>query len=266
MPLKVRRDGAVLRLVLARAEKRNAFDGELLEALLAAAAEAAGDPAARAVVIEAEGPAFCAGADIAWMRRLGGLSEAENRAAAERLAGLFERLDRLPKPLVGRIQGACVGGGLGLAAVCDVAVASDAASFAAPEVRLGILPAVIGPYVLAKLGLGACRDIFLSGRRFDAAEAQRLGLVQRVAPLDRLDAEVARVLDELLAGGPAAQARIKRYLAELAGGVRRGEPLSSWTAAEIAAARAGEEGRAGLEAHLAGLPPPWARRDDGRPR
>jgi methylglutaconyl-CoA hydratase len=213
-------------------------------------------PGLRAVVLEGEGPSFCAGADIAWMRALGAADEAGNLASARRMARLFHRLDRLPLPVVGRVHGACFGGGLGLAAACDVVVAERECVFAASEVRLGILPAVVAPLLLAKIGMSRCRELFLSGRRFSAAEALEYGLVHHVVEGTQLGAAVEGVLEELLRGSPEAQAHIKAFLAELAR--RQGSAeLEEWTAGEIARARGSADGRAGLAAFLARTDPPW---------
>ncbi len=253
--LKIDLDGAVARVTLARPEVRNAFDDDLVRSLTEAATALGADDRVRAVVLAGEGKVFCAGADLRWMQRMVDYGEAENRADSEALARMFEAWDDLPRPVVGRIQGAAIGGGTGLVAVCDVAVAAGDAVFAFSEVRLGILPAVISPFVMRKIGPGAARDLFLTGDRFDAVRAREIGLVQRTVPAADLDAEVDAVVASLAAGGPAAQTRIKRLVSEIAG-----HPPSrsrELTAAAIAAARVSPEGQEGMRAFLERRSPAW---------
>ena len=175
-------DHGVLRVALNRPEVRNAFDEEVIAALTALARDAARDPTLRAIVLSGEGPAFCAGADLAWMMKSVAYSRQDNLRDAEDLARMLELLDSLPVPLIGRVHGAALGGGVGLVAVCDIVVAADDTVFAFSETKLGILPAVISPYVLAKIGASAARELFLTGARFDAARARDLGLVHRIVP------------------------------------------------------------------------------------
>ncbi|MBI4583505.1 MAG: enoyl-CoA hydratase/isomerase family protein [Planctomycetes bacterium] len=257
-PLKRWLDGEVLHLQLSRPERHNAFDEELAQALLQEAAASSSDPQARVVVLEGEGPSFCAGADVDWMLALGEGDGEENLASAKRLAQLFKALDRLTKPLVGRIHGNCLGGGVGLAAVCDIAVADSGCRFALSEVRLGILPAVIAPYVARKIGLSRARELMLTGRRFSAEEACKMGLVHHVADPSSLNGVLSKVVQDLLQGGPNAQAQVKELLREIEEGGRRGKILADWTAEEIARGRSSDEGRAGLAAFLDKAAPPWA--------
>lgn len=259
-PLKQAMDGSVLRVTLARPDRHNAFDEGLVAALSLATQTAADNEDVRILLLDGEGPSFCAGADVAWMRELGERGEKENRASARCMANLFHLLDRLPKPLVGRVHGACIGGGLGLAAVCDVVICESGTRFSAREVRLGILPAVVGPYVIRKIGASHCRELFLTGRRFTAEEALRLGLVHRVVAAEDLDATVNNVVEDLLKGGPAAQTAIKELLVELRRGGRRGEELMKWTAGRLAKVSASEEGIEGLRAFLDKRPPSWQAR------
>jgi methylglutaconyl-CoA hydratase len=258
-PLRIDRRGPVARVVLNRPAVHNAFDDVLVRSLTAAARDLGADPGVRVVVLAGEGKSFCAGADLNWMKRMVDYGPEENRRDSEALARMFEALDALPRPVVGRIHGAAIGGGTGLVAVCDVAVASSEAVFGFSEVRLGILPAVISPFVLAKIGAAAARELFLTGDRFDAARAREIGLVQRVTDPEALDAGVERIVTSLLHGGPEAQARIKRLIPEVAG--RSPADARAVTAEAIAGARAGAEGQEGMRAFLERRPPRW--REDG---
>src|SRR3954469_14678494 len=197
--LRIERDGAVLRIAMARPDRRNAFDAPLIDELAGAFADV-GD--SRAVVLSGDGPSFSAGADIEWMRSSVDLSYDENVADALRLRAMLDAIDSCSAPVVGRVQGHALGGGCGLVACCDIVVAAPTAQFAFSEVKLGIVPAVISPFALAKIGAGAARRYFVTGERFSADVALRIGLVHEVT--DDLDAGVARVVAELLANGPEA--------------------------------------------------------------
>jgi methylglutaconyl-CoA hydratase len=211
------REGPVLRLTLNRPEVRNAFDEELIAALTSAAAEAADDHTLRAVVLAGSGKTFCAGADIGWMSKAIAYTQRENLSDAEDLSRMLERLDTLALPLVGRIHGAALGGGVGLAAVCDIVIAAEDAVFALSEVKLGIVPAVVAPYVLRKIGVSAARELFLTGARFSAARAKEIGLVHEVVPVGDLDAAIGRRLTEILSAGPKAVGIAKALIREIAG-------------------------------------------------
>ena len=248
-------DGAVGRVWLNRPEQHNALAPALLAELDAALHGLAHDDAVRVVVLGGRGPSFCAGADIAAMKASGQMSFEENVAEAEKLAHLFAALGDFPKPVVGRIHGNVFGGGVGLVCGCDIPVASDDARFGITEVRLGILPAVISPYVLRRLGDRSAREYMLTGERFDAATALRIGLVSHVVPPAELDAKVEERVRELLCGAPAAQRRVKTLL-ELWGDAtweeyRAGLPR---TLAEI---RAGAEAKDGLAAFFEKRKPKW---------
>jgi enoyl-CoA hydratase/carnithine racemase len=234
--LRIEQDGGVLRVTLARPERRNAFDAALIAELTEAFADV-GD--ARAVVLAGEGQAFCAGADIEWQRSSIDLSFEENVEDAHRLYRMCETIDRCPAPVVARIQGYALGGGSGLAACADVAVAAPDAVFGFSEVKLGIIPAVISPFVLPKIGQHA-RRYFLTGERFDAQTALRMGLVHEVA--DDLDAAVGRIVDELLSSGPQAVREAKVLIRERPGGDE--------TAQIAARMRTSEEGQERLRAFL----------------
>jgi len=242
-------DAGVGRLTLNRPEVHNAFDDALIGQLTAALLSLEADWRVRVVVLAAAGKSFSAGADLAWMQRMAGYSEAENLDDARALAGLMSTLDRLAKPTVALVQGAAFGGGVGLVACCDIAIASEAASFALSEVKLGLIPAVISPYVVAAMGPGAARRFILTAERFSAQQALALGLVHEVVPADRLEETGQKVLDHLAQGGPRAQAEAKDLALSLAGRpIDRG--LVEETAERIARIRVGEEAREGLAAFL----------------
>ena len=242
--LEVERDGSVLRITLARPDRRNAFDA----ALIAELAEAFVDVGrARAVLLAGEGPSFCAGADVDWMRASAGLSFDENVADATALRRMLEAIDACPTPVVARVHGHALGGGAGLVAAADIAIAAPDTVFAFSEVKLGIIPAVISPFVLPKIGAGAARRYFVTGERFDAETALRIGLVSEIAT--ELDAAVERVLGELLSAGPHAARWAKRLVRE--------RPDGSETARWIAERRTSEEGQEGLKAFLEKRPPGW---------
>jgi methylglutaconyl-CoA hydratase len=242
--LRVERDGAILRVTMARPERRNAFDAALIAELTGAFADV-GD--ARAVVLAGEGSSFSAGADVEWMRASAALSHDENVADALRLRAMLEAIDGCPAPVIARVQGYALGGGLGLLACSDIVVCEPGAQFAFSEVKLGIVPAVISPFALAKIGPGAARRYFVTGERFGAEVALRIGLVHEVA--EDLDAAVSAVVAELSSAGPEA-ARAAKQLARPA---LSGEE----TARRIAERRTSEEGQAGLAAFLEKRPPPW---------
>jgi methylglutaconyl-CoA hydratase len=254
--LTVGRSGPVEHVALNRPEVRNALDDRLVAELAAWAAEAAGraDPP-RVVVLSGEGKAFCAGADAAWMARTADASEERNLAEALDLARLFGALDALPMPLVGRVHGAAIGGGAGLVAVCDVAVAEDRTTFGFTEVKLGIMPAVISPFVLAKIGQSAARELFLTGARFSAARAREIGLVHAVAGAGDIDPLVSTCIDEILAAAPGAVTAAKALIREVWG--RSAADVAPATARAIAARRASPEGREGLRAFLDKRKPAW---------
>jgi len=249
------REGPVLRITLHRPDVRNAFDEELISALTAAAGHAAEDETLRAVVLAGSGKTFCAGADIGWMSKAIAYSQRENLSDAEDLARMLERLDTLSVPLIGRIHGAALGGGVGLAAVCDIVIAAEDAVFALSEVKLGILPAVVAPYVLRKIGVSAAREFFLTGARFSAARAKEIGLVHEVAAAADLDTAVARRLTEILTAGPRAVALSKALIREIAAANPR--DVIGLTTSTIAAQRVSEEGQEGLRAFLEKRKPSW---------
>jgi len=235
-------------VTLHRPEVRNAFDDILVGALADAARKLAADPAVRVVVLRGAGKAFCAGADVNWMQRMVRYTEKENLHDASVMAAMFQAWSDIPKPVIGRIHGAAIGGGTGLVAVCDIAVAETETVFAFSEVRLGILPAVISPFVLARIGGSAARDLFLTGDRFTAQRALAIGLVHRLTSPAELDAKVDTVVQSVLAGGPEAQTRIKTLIPQVLAGTPA--ETRALTARTIAHARASAEGQEGLRAFL----------------
>ncbi|HEX7087663.1 MAG TPA: enoyl-CoA hydratase-related protein [Vicinamibacterales bacterium] len=253
--LDVRREGAVEYLTLNRPDVRNAFNDGMIAELTWWADAAAKDATLRAVVLAGAGPVFCAGADLEWMRRMAAYSHEQNLDDAHGMATMFMTLDRLPVPLVGRVHGAALGGGTGLVAVCDIVVAEEGVQFGFTEVKLGLIPAVIGPFVLAKIGRSAARELFLTGARFDAARAKAIGLVHAVVPSDRLDATVDEYVREVVSGAPGAIAAAKRLIADLA--KRSPSDTAAVCAEAIAERRASEEGREGIAAFLEKRTPRW---------
>lgn len=255
--VEIERDGAIARLWLARPEARNALSAALLDELALALGALAGDGAVRVVVLGGRGPDFCAGADLQEMRRHGQASASENLAGAQRLGALFAALDDFPLPVVGRVHGSALGGGSGLVAACDFAVAASSARFGFSEVRLGLVPAVIAPYVVRRIGTANARELFLTGERLDGERAARIGLVQQAVPPEELDAAVAAKVALLLEGSPAAQAAIKRLI-RMAGELPMAEARER-TPPFIAEARASPDGQEGLAAFLEKRKPRWQR-------
>jgi methylglutaconyl-CoA hydratase len=247
----------ILRVSLNRPEVRNAFDEEVIAALTAIAKDAARDPSLRALVLSGEGAAFCAGADLGWMTKAVAYSRQDNLRDAEDLARMLELLDLLPLPVIGRVHGAALGGGVGLVAVCDIVVAADDTVFAFSETKLGILPAVISPYVVAKIGASAARELFLTGARFDAQRARELGLVHQVVPFDGLDDAVNRYLREVLTAAPSAIAAAKELLREIHGS--RPAEVIGVTTSRIAEQRVSPDGQEGMRAFLEKRKPRWVR-------
>jgi len=245
----------VATVVLSRPDSHNALNVALIEELTRCFEEISDDDGVRVVVLAGEGRSFCAGADIGYMRETATFSYEENLEDARRLAMMYWTIDECPKPLVARVKGAAMGGGAGLVAVADVAVADAEARFAFSEVRLGIAPASISPFVVRKIGPSHARSLFVTGERFDAERAHEIGLVHRVVSRDGLDAAVEQKVGELLQGGPVAQATIKALLLRL----ETTEPMEApgLTARVISELRTGEEGQEGLAAFLEKREPGW---------
>jgi methylglutaconyl-CoA hydratase len=248
----------VATLTLNRPAVHNAFDERIIAELTAILSRIQLDPAVRVVVLTGSGKSFSAGGDLGWMQRMAAYSEAENYADAQALARLLRTLNELPQPTVARVNGAAFAGGLGLICCCDIAIAAAEAVFSISEVRLGLVPSTISPYVVAAIGARAARRYFLTAERFPAAEAQRIGLVHEVVPRAELDAAVARILDELLQNAAGAQARSKRLVAEVVDRPMT-DSLAALTARAIAEARASAEAREGLAAFFEKRKPAWRR-------
>jgi methylglutaconyl-CoA hydratase len=253
--LKRTDDGPVATVSLARPEARNALNAPLIAEITRCFEDLAEDERVRVVVLGGEGPSFCAGADIGYMRDTAGFSYEENLEDARRLGRMFRAVDELPKPVVARARGAAIGGGAGLVAAADLAVAEEGTRFAFSEVRLGIAPATIAPFVARKIGLSHARALFLTGERFEAGRARKLGLVHEVAEAGDLDARTEDVVSRLLQGGPAAQAAIKALLRQ----VEATEPMEALglMTGLIAELRTGVEGQEGLGAFLEEREPRW---------
>jgi methylglutaconyl-CoA hydratase len=248
-------EASVATVILARPESRNALNAALIAEIARCFDELAGDDNVRVVVLTGEGSSFCAGADIGYMRDTSRFSYEENLEDARRLAGMYRAVDELPKPVVAKVRGAAIGGGAGLVAAADVAVAGEGTRFAFSEVRLGIAPATIAPFVVRKIGLSRARALFLTGERFGTREAREFGLIHDVSPEGDLDARTEDVVSLLLQGGPAAQAAIKGLLRQVAA-TEPMEALGLMTGL-IAELRTGEEGQEGLGAFLQKREPNW---------
>ena len=252
------RDGPIERLTLNRPDVRNALNETVIEELTDWARAIGSDQRVRAVVLSGAGSVFCAGADLAWMSKMVAYTRDENVTDATAAAALFGALDTLPVPLIGRIHGAALGGGAGLAAVCDIVVAASDAVFGFTEVKLGLVPAMISPYVLPRIGQSAARELFLTGMRFDAARAKEIGLVHRVVAATEIDAQVNSYIHELLGAAPEAVKTIKALIRRVAG--RDATEVRTLTAETIADRRASAEGQEGMRAFLEKRKPAWMAR------
>ncbi|MBV8298467.1 MAG: enoyl-CoA hydratase/isomerase family protein [Candidatus Eremiobacteraeota bacterium] len=246
--LRVEREGARARVVLARPAVRNAFNAELIARLRDAFVALGTDSALRVVVLEGEGKAFCGGADVNWMRGSLALSEEENVRDAEAMSDMYRAIDRCPKPVIAKVHGAALGGGAGLCAVADAVVAERETVFGFTETKLGIIPAVISPFVLAKIGASHARRLFLSGERFDARRAAAIGLVHEVVDAGALEGTVDAIAGELESAGPQAVAAAKRLIVTVASASY--DESRAITAQAIARRRTSEEGQEGLRAFL----------------
>jgi methylglutaconyl-CoA hydratase len=243
----------ISRITISRPERKNAFDATLIADLTAAVGRV--DRSARAVVLQSEGDTFCAGADVEWMRGMADYSLDENIADSKALAGMFRSLYDLEMPLVARVQGAAIGGGAGLVAVADIAVASTEATFTFSETRLGILPAVVSPYVVRKIGPARATALFVTGSRIDAKRAHEIGLVERLVEPADLDAAIGRVVDAIISGGPKAVNAAKRLVREVE--AKRFDEIGDLTVKRIAEIRVSHEGQEGLRAFLEKRDPRW---------
>ncbi len=255
--LRLERAGAVLSVVLNRPQVHDAFDEVMIAELTAVFVAVADDDAVRVVVLRSTGKHFSAGADLNMMRRIADYSESESTADARRMENMFRVIATCPKPVVARVQGAALGGGAGLVATADIAIASTAAQFGFTEARLGIVPGVISAYVMRKVPAGQAQALFLTGARFNALRALEMGLVHEVVEPGQLDVAIDRVIDDLLACSPQAQARIKRLVPAIAH--LDVEAAADLTVEAISAARASDDGKQGMTAFLAKEKPPWSR-------
>lgn len=246
--ITARREGTVEYLTLNRPDVRNAFNEHVIEELTRWAEATAADASVRCVVLAGAGKTFSAGADVNWMSKMIVYSHEENVRDAQAMARMFSALDTLPMPLIGRIHGAALGGGSGLAAICDIVVADEGAVFGFTEVKLGILPAVVSPYVIAKVGRSAARELFLTGMRVSAQRAKEIGLVHAVVPLDALDAKVREYVGEVLSAAPEGVAAAKALIPRVWS--RSAQDAMTITAEAIAARRVSAEGQEGLKAFL----------------
>jgi methylglutaconyl-CoA hydratase len=255
--LAIERQGPIGLVTMNRPERHNAFDDELIRGLTEALRSMEAEDGIRIVVLSGAGRSFSAGADLNWMRRMAGFSKDENQRDAMGLGALMRTLAHLRKPTIARVQGAAYGGGVGLVACCDIAIAAQEATFAFSEAKLGLIPAVISPYVIAAIGERAARRYFVTAERFDAAEAWRLGLVHELATTEGdLDEKVGLVVDALLACGPAAQREAKELIRAVSGRPVTSELIQD-TAERIAKIRSSPEGREGVAAFLEKRRPAW---------
>jgi methylglutaconyl-CoA hydratase len=254
--VEIERRGAAAWLWLNRPEARNALNTALVRSLDAALAKLERDPAARVIVLAGRGPAFCAGGDLTRMERAAKLTQAQSRRDAARFARLLYRMHRSPKPLIARVHGAAFAGGMGLVAACDLVLAAEEAEFCLPEVRLGLLPAMISPYLARALGEQQLRRYMLTGERLPARAAERIGFVHACVAAAELDARIEQIAAQLAQAGPQALARAKRLLARVAHApITR--KLAAETAALLASVRASREAREGLRAFLEKRNPDW---------
>jgi methylglutaconyl-CoA hydratase len=250
-------DGPVARVWLNRPETRNAFDGLMVTELRKTLFDLGSLDQVRVVVLGGRGPSFCAGGDLQWMKAAAGFTREENLREAQALADLFFTVYNSPKPIVARVQGAALGGGSGLVAASDIPVAALGTQFGFTEVRLGIVPAVISPYVIGKIGESAVRELFLTGERFEAVRAAEIGLVRAAVPPEDLDAAVEGRVQELLQAGPRAVAEAKALIREVAW--KRVEDVQRYTVERISDLRVSAEGQEGMRAFLEKRKPNWVK-------
>ena len=254
--LSITQSGAVARITLTQPEIRKAFSDEVIAEITAAFTEVGGRADVRAVVLAAEGPAFCAGANLNWMRRMADYTRQENLADAAKLAEMLRVIYACPKPTVARVQGDVYAGGMGLVAACDMAVAVDTAGFCLSEVKIGLIPATISPYVIRAMGARAAHRYFLTAERFSAAEALRIGFVHQVVGAEQLDAQVDELLKALTAASPNAVRACKTLVRDV-GGREIDAALIAATVEGIADIRASSEGREGVQSFLQKRKPSW---------
>jgi methylglutaconyl-CoA hydratase len=254
--LDVQRSSHVARVYLNRPDVRNAFNEQVIAELTATFTQLASEPDLRAIVLSGHGKAFCAGADLSWMRSMADFSWEQNRADAQALADMLWAIYQCPVPIVGRLQGDCYAGGVGLAAVCDVVVAVDGMNFCLSEARLGLLPATISPYVIRAMGEQAARRYFITAERFTASQGQAMGLVHELCSANALDAKVDEIVAALVANGPLATRACKALVQDVAG-LQITDDLRGETARRIADIRFSSEGKEGIQSFLQKRSPTW---------
>jgi methylglutaconyl-CoA hydratase len=254
--LTITREGNIAQITLNRPDVRNAFNETTIAEIKQAFSELGDDAALRAIVLTANGPAFCAGADLNWMKKMAGYTHAENHADALQLAEMLRTIYRCPKPVVAKVQGDCYAGGMGLVAACDIIVAVEEANFCLSEVKLGLIPATISPYVIKAMGENASRRYFLTAERFGAQEALRIGFVHEVVSADALDAKVAEIVKALVNNSPNAVQQAKVLVREVVG-QEVNDALLADTAERIAHIRASDQGREGVASFLEKRKPAW---------
>jgi methylglutaconyl-CoA hydratase len=254
--LTVETRGGVARLTLDRPEIRNAFDDALIAALTQALRKLDADAGVRAVVLAGNGPSFCAGADLNWMKRMAGYGYEQNLADARALAAMLRTLDRMRKPTLARVHGPAFAGGVGLVAACDIAVGTAEAKFCLSEAKLGLSPATISPYVVRAMGERMARRYFLTAEVFDGIEAHRVGLLSHISPSEKMDGEIEKILENLVQGGPEALAKIKDLIRAVSCGPIS-DALIEGTATRIAEIRVSPEGREGIASFLEKRKPAW---------
>jgi methylglutaconyl-CoA hydratase len=254
--LKIETAGAIATLTLDRPAVHNAFNDELIARITKAVEELGAHPGIRVIVLRANGPSFSAGGDLNWMKRAATYTAEENLRDARAGANMFLTVTRCPKPVIARVQGRALGGGSGLVASCDMAVALESAEFGLPEVKIGLLPGIIGPFLIARIGIANAREYFLTGARFSATRAKEIGLIQRVAADEAaMDAVIDGWVAELQTSSPSAVAAAKKLISDISN--RPAESVMDIAAEAIANARVSPEGRAGVEAFLSRGKPPW---------
>jgi len=254
--LKVVQSGGVARVTLDRPQIRNAFDDALISALTSALRELDADDGVRAVVLAGNGPAFCAGGDLNWMKRMAGYGYDENLQDAQALADLMKTLDRMCKPTIARVHGPAYAGGVGLVAACDIAIGTPEAKFCLSEAKLGLSPATISPYVVRAMGERMARRYFLTAEVFDASEAHRIGLLSHISPSEKLDGEIEEILRHLMHSGPQALVKIKDLIRTVTAGPVN-DAIIADTAKRIAEIRVSPEGREGVASFLEKRKPSW---------
>jgi methylglutaconyl-CoA hydratase len=254
--LQLQQENGVATVTLNRPEVRNAFNETMIAELAQVFHELGSDAAIRAVVLAANGAAFCAGADLHWMKKMAGYTHEENRADAAQLAGMLKAIYACPKPVLAKVQGDCYAGGMGLVAACDIAIAAEQANFCLSEVKLGLIPATISPYVIRAMGERAAQRYFLTAERFSAQQAQRIGFVHEAVAADALDAAVDEIVKALVINSPNAVKQAKRLVQDVAGAALT-DALIADTADRIADIRASDEGREGVRSFLEKRKPGW---------